>query len=91
MHRIHTSTKKHSNNNGEVWWDILFGTYHNPEKFTTSCGFDPPKEERLLDMLALKNVHKWRAVARTLRVCEWVVKKMFEYHLARTHKVHATV
>jgi hypothetical protein len=37
---------------------MLFGTYHNPEKFTTSCGFDTPKELRLLDMLRFRDVHK---------------------------------
>ena len=59
MHRIHHEYEKHANNYGDiVWWDMLFGTYHNPEKFTTSCGFDPPKEERLLDMLRFKDVHK---------------------------------
>lgn len=41
-----------------VRWDMLFGTYHNPPTFTTSCGFDPAKEERLFDMLRFKDVHK---------------------------------
>ena len=59
MHHIHHEYEKHANNYGDiVWWDMLFGTYHSPEKFTTSCGFDPLKEERLLDMLRFKDVHK---------------------------------
>ena len=63
MHRIHHEYEKHANNYGDiVWWDMLFGTYHNPEKFTTSCGFDPPREERLLDMLRFKDVHKEKHV-----------------------------
>ena len=59
MHRIHHEHEKHASNYGDiVWWDMLFGTYHNPEKFTTSCGFDPPKEEQLFDTLRFKDVHK---------------------------------
>ena len=58
MHRIHHEYEKHANNYGDiVWWDMLFGTYQNPEKFTTSCGFDTPKELRLLDMLKFEDVH----------------------------------
>ena len=57
MHRIHNEYEKHANYGDIVWWDMLFDTYYNPEKFTTLCGFDPPKEERLLDMLRFKNVH----------------------------------
>jgi sterol desaturase/sphingolipid hydroxylase (fatty acid hydroxylase superfamily) len=59
MHRIHHEYEKHTSNYGDiVWWDMLFGTYSNPEKFTTSCGFDTDKELRLLDMLKFKDVHK---------------------------------
>jgi sterol desaturase/sphingolipid hydroxylase (fatty acid hydroxylase superfamily) len=59
MHHIHHEYEKYANNYGDiVWWDILFGTYHNQEKFTTSCGFDTPKELRLLDMLRFRDVHK---------------------------------
>lgn len=69
---------------------MLFGTNHNPEKFTTSYGFDPPKEERLLGMLRFKEIYKQRTEARTLRVYEWVVRKMFGYRIARNRKVRAT-
>jgi sterol desaturase/sphingolipid hydroxylase (fatty acid hydroxylase superfamily) len=59
MHRIHHEYNKHSNNYGDfVWWDMLFGTYENPKEFKTSCGFDHEKEERLIDMLKFKDVHK---------------------------------
>lgn len=58
MHRIHHEYNKHTHNYGDiVWWDMLFGTYHNPKEFTTSCGFDPDKEERLKEMLLFKDVH----------------------------------
>jgi sterol desaturase/sphingolipid hydroxylase (fatty acid hydroxylase superfamily) len=59
MHRIHHEYNKHTNNYGDiVWWDMLFGTYENPKEFKTSCGFDNEKEQRLLDMLKFKDVHK---------------------------------
>jgi sterol desaturase/sphingolipid hydroxylase (fatty acid hydroxylase superfamily) len=58
MHRIHHEHNRHKNNYGDiVWWDMLFGTYENPEKFTTSCGFDAPKEEQLFEMLTFKDIH----------------------------------
>lgn len=59
MHRIHHEYNKHTNNYGDiVWWDMLFGTYQNPKEFRSSCGFDNEKEQRLVDMLKFKDVHK---------------------------------
>ncbi len=59
MHRIHHEYNKHTSNYGDiVWWDMLFGTYSNPKEFTASCGFDAEKEQRLLDMLRFKDVHR---------------------------------
>lgn len=59
MHRIHHEYEKHTNNYGDiVWWDMIFNTYSNPEKFESSCGFDNEKEQRLTDMLRFKDVHK---------------------------------
>lgn len=59
MHRIHHEYEKHTHNYGDiVWWDMLFGTYRNPKKFTSSCGFDEEKELRLGDMLRFKDVHR---------------------------------
>lgn len=58
MHRIHHEYGKHRSNYGDfVWWDMLFGTYANPAEFTATCGFDDEKEQRLLAMLAMKDVH----------------------------------
>lgn len=58
MHRIHHEHGKHRNNYGDiVWWDMLFGTYDNPAQFRGRCGFDPEKEERLVPMLAWRDVH----------------------------------
>ena len=59
MHRIHHEYEKHSHNYGDiVWWDMLFGTYRNPKEFRSTCGFDNEKEQRFLDMLQFKDVHK---------------------------------
>lgn len=59
MHRIHHQYNKHTNNYGDiVWWDMIFGTYQNPKEFDATCGFDNEKEQKLLDMLKFKDVHK---------------------------------
>lgn len=59
MHRIHHQYQRHRNNYGDItWWDMLFGTYENPAEWTHTCGFDDAKEQRLLAMLAYKDVHQ---------------------------------
>jgi sterol desaturase/sphingolipid hydroxylase (fatty acid hydroxylase superfamily) len=59
MHRIHHEYGRHKNNYGDfVWWDMLFGTYENPETFASSCGFDDAREQQLLSMLAFRDVHR---------------------------------
>jgi len=58
MHRIHHQYGRHRNNYGDiVWWDMLFGTYENPKEFSDRCGFDDEKEQRLLAMLAYRDLH----------------------------------
>jgi sterol desaturase/sphingolipid hydroxylase (fatty acid hydroxylase superfamily) len=58
MHRIHHQYDRHKNNYGDItWWDMLFGTYENPKEFTSTCGFDPAKEEQLAPMIAFRDVH----------------------------------
>ncbi len=59
MHRIHHQHNRHKNNYGDiVWWDMLFGTYENPREWNGVCGFDDGKEQRLVDMLLYRDVHK---------------------------------
>ena len=61
MHRFHHEYRKHSRNYGDlVVWDWLFGTYHNPPEFRSTCGFDDAKEQQLLPMLLFKDVHRKR-------------------------------
>jgi sterol desaturase/sphingolipid hydroxylase (fatty acid hydroxylase superfamily) len=59
MHRIHHQYNRHRNNYGDiVWWDMLFGTYENPKNFTSTCGFDDHREQKLVQMLAYQDVHR---------------------------------
>ena len=59
MHRIHHEYGRHENNYGDLAiWDMLFGTWENPPTFTSTCGFDPEREERLPAMLAFRDVHR---------------------------------
>ncbi|MEM7225442.1 MAG: sterol desaturase family protein [Pseudomonadota bacterium] len=61
MHRIHHQHGRHKNNYGDItWWDMLFGTYENPKDWDRTCGFDDAKEQKLLQMLAFKDVHSRR-------------------------------
>ena len=58
MHRVHHRYNRHRNNYGDiVWWDMLFGTYENPELWQHDCGFSAAREERLGDMLLYRDVH----------------------------------
>lgn len=59
MHRIHHQRGYHRNNYGDITlWDMLFGTYENPENWEQTCGFDGDREKQLAGMLACKDVHK---------------------------------
>jgi len=59
MHRIHHEHGRHRHNYGDiVWWDMLFGTYRNPRTWGGRCGFDAECEERLVDMLRFRDVHR---------------------------------
>lgn len=59
MHRIHHLRGYHRNNYGDLTvWDMLFGTYENPARFTQRCGFDDEREQRLAEMFCLRDVHR---------------------------------
>ena len=58
MHRLHHARGVHYGNFGDLpIWDMLFGTYRNPERFAAACGFEPEREARLGAMLAFRNVN----------------------------------
>jgi sterol desaturase/sphingolipid hydroxylase (fatty acid hydroxylase superfamily) len=57
-HRIHHQYQRHEANYSDiVWWDMLFGTYENPHRVESRCGFDDAREQRLVEMLAFRDVH----------------------------------
>jgi len=58
MHRYHHKANQHSHNYSDVvWWDMLFGTYHNPTDDVAHCGFMRAAEEQCLPMLVGKLVN----------------------------------
>ena len=58
MHRIHHRRGFHYLNFADLpVWDMLFGTYLNPEKVSSPCGFLPEREKKLWSMLKFKNVN----------------------------------
>ena len=69
MHRVHHQFGRHRNNYGDiVWWDMLFGTYENPEEFKATCGFEDAREQQLIPMLAYRDVHTDAAKPLSLRL-----------------------
>jgi sterol desaturase/sphingolipid hydroxylase (fatty acid hydroxylase superfamily) len=57
-HRVHHQYRHHTNNFADLpILDILFGTFLNPRRFDSTCGFDEWREDRFEDMLAFRDVH----------------------------------
>ena len=58
-HRMHHKFKHHSQNYADLpLWDWMFGTLNNPKESPARCGFEKQKEERVVEMLVFKDVHK---------------------------------
>lgn len=52
MHGIHHERSRHTNNYADLpLWDMLFGTFENPEVFEADCGFEKHREARIGAML----------------------------------------
>lgn len=60
MHRVHHQHGHHKQNYGLPLWDILFGTFANPQTGPERCGFDDKRAARIKDMLLFRDVHKIR-------------------------------
>ena len=58
MHRLHHELGVHKSNYGLPLWDMLFGTWKNPETGPAQCGFDGEKPLKIKDMLLFKDVNK---------------------------------
>lgn len=58
-HRLHHERGVHAGNYGDLpLWDLLFGTFRDPEREgPVDCGFEPKCEDRFEDQLAARDVH----------------------------------
>ena len=56
MHRVHHERGAHANNYGLPLWDLLFGTWRNPEVAPAQCGFGDDTERLIGQMLLLRDV-----------------------------------
>ena len=60
-HRVHHQKNHHTDNYADIpLWDMLFGTFNNPEAPVKECGFDEKREQRFAEMVAFNDVHKTR-------------------------------
>jgi sterol desaturase/sphingolipid hydroxylase (fatty acid hydroxylase superfamily) len=57
-HSIHHQFDVHDFNYGDItWWDRLFGTFRDTNKFAPRCGFRAGREQQLGPMLVFKDVY----------------------------------
>lgn len=58
LHSIHHQFDVHKHNFSDIpLWDRVFGTYKDTTEFTERCGFPEGAEEKLVPMLAFKDVY----------------------------------
>lgn len=58
-HSIHHETRVHHCNYGDItWWDRLFGTFRDTDRFSAQCGYGDDREQQLAGMLAFRDVNK---------------------------------
>jgi sterol desaturase/sphingolipid hydroxylase (fatty acid hydroxylase superfamily) len=58
MHRVHHARGHHAFNYADLpLWDLLFGTFHNPERYDEPTGFADDREQRVKDMLLFRDVN----------------------------------
>jgi len=56
-HSVHHGKNIHRYNYSDLpLWDIVFGTFRNPESFQKEHGFYPGSSERLVEMLTFRDV-----------------------------------
>ncbi|GFE79090.1 hypothetical protein GCM10011487_10900 [Steroidobacter agaridevorans] len=58
MHTVHHAHNHHAQNYGLPIWDMVFGTWCNPDSRALRLGFDDDKSDRVYDMLMLRDVHR---------------------------------
>lgn len=58
-HCEHHRLGVHAGNYGDLpLWDLLLGTFRNPESFDGRCGFEAPQDRQLLRMLGFADVNR---------------------------------
>ena len=58
MHRVHHQLGRHYDNFSDLpLWDMLFGTFYNPDRYDGPCGFREPREQRVGAILRCENVN----------------------------------
>jgi sterol desaturase/sphingolipid hydroxylase (fatty acid hydroxylase superfamily) len=63
LHSIHHQYDVHKYNFADVpLWDRLFGTYKDTTQFAERCGFPGGAEEKLIEMLAFRDVYREEVV-----------------------------
>ena len=64
-HCLHHERDVHARNFGDItWWDMIFGTYHNPPGFEGEVGFAPERGRRVLAMIGFVDVNQTGARAQ---------------------------
>ena len=58
-HCVHHRRGVHAFNYSDLpLWDLLFGSFHNPQAFHGECGFEAPADRRLVAMLGWRDVNE---------------------------------
>jgi sterol desaturase/sphingolipid hydroxylase (fatty acid hydroxylase superfamily) len=59
LHSVHHQLNVHDYNYADLpVWDRIFGTYRDTTEFMPECGFPEHGEERVLEMIAFKDVYE---------------------------------
>jgi sterol desaturase/sphingolipid hydroxylase (fatty acid hydroxylase superfamily) len=62
QHSIHHQLGVHDFNYGDItWWDRLFGTFKEAERFAPQCGYHGAREQFIACMLMFEDVNKYTA------------------------------
>jgi sterol desaturase/sphingolipid hydroxylase (fatty acid hydroxylase superfamily) len=63
LHSIHHQYDLHWYNFGDIpLWDRVFGTFRDTSDFSPRCGFPAGAEDRLVEMLAFRDVYRQKSV-----------------------------
>lgn len=61
-HCVHHQYNLHDYNYSDLpIWDIIFGTFYNPKSSEFTCGYKIGYEDKIIDMLLCKDIHRGKA------------------------------